>query len=73
MCRPMVFNPDKIRFYDVLRANIIAATTLMSKEENQIRGSIYVLDLSGVGFRHLQVVTPYEAVWLGTTIEVFIR
>jgi hypothetical protein len=70
MCRASAFNPSKHMNYDILRAIGCVIETLLEEEENQIRGLIYLIDLTGLGFNYLSVFTPSQVLRLFKNAEV---
>lgn len=60
--RPGVFDPYKYTNQDMCRVMGICYETLMEDEECQVRGVIHFADGGGVGFPHLTLFTPREAV-----------
>lgn len=62
VARPGVFDPYKFSNADMCRIHGIVYETLMEDEENQIRGYVHFNDGQGVGFSHLTLFTPKEAV-----------
>ncbi|XP_068619992.1 alpha-tocopherol transfer protein-like [Battus philenor] len=60
--RPGVFDPYKYTNQDMCRVMAICYETLMEDEESQIRGLVHFADGGGVGFPHLTLFTPKEAV-----------
>ncbi|XP_063244998.1 alpha-tocopherol transfer protein-like isoform X2 [Bacillus rossius redtenbacheri] len=62
IARPGVFDPYKYTNVDMCRIHGITYETLMEDEENQVRGYVHFADGLGVGFPHLTLFTPREAV-----------
>ncbi|CAK1588061.1 unnamed protein product [Parnassius mnemosyne] len=60
--RPGVFDPYKFTNQDMCRVMAICYETLMEDEESQVRGLVHFADGGGVGFPHLTLFTPKEAV-----------
>ncbi|XP_057334759.1 alpha-tocopherol transfer protein-like [Microplitis mediator] len=60
--RPGVFDPYKFTNVDMCKMHGIAYETLMEDEENQVRGFVHFADGAGVGFPHITLFTPREAV-----------
>ncbi|XP_004933182.1 alpha-tocopherol transfer protein-like isoform X2 [Bombyx mandarina] len=60
--RPGVFDPYKYTNQDMCRVMGICYETLMEDEETQVRGVVHFADGGGVGFPHLTLFTPKEAV-----------
>ncbi|CAH2036011.1 unnamed protein product, partial [Iphiclides podalirius] len=60
--RPGVFDPYKYTNQDMCRVMAICYETLMEDEESQVRGLVHFADGGGVGFPHLTLFTPKEAV-----------
>ncbi|XP_071446333.1 alpha-tocopherol transfer protein-like [Hetaerina americana] len=59
---PGKFDPYKYTNADMCRVHGVVSETLMEDEENQIRGYVHWGDGKGVGFPHLTLFTPREAV-----------
>lgn len=68
--RPGVFNPHKHTNIDFVKIHGLVFETLLEDEENQIRGFVHVIDGAGVGFSHLTLFTPKEAVRIAKNAEV---
>ncbi|XP_013136528.1 PREDICTED: alpha-tocopherol transfer protein-like [Papilio polytes] len=60
--RPGVFDPYKYTNQDMCRVMGICYETLMEDEESQVQGLVHFADGGGVGFPHLTLFTPKEAV-----------
>jgi len=54
------FDPSKYSTSDMMRAHVMTFETLLSDEENQVRGFTYVFDEAGVSWSHLSIWTPSE-------------
>ncbi|XP_046390749.1 clavesin-2-like [Ischnura elegans] len=67
---PGKFDPYKYTNADMCRVHGVVCETLMEDEENQIRGYVHWGDGKGVGFPHLTLFTPKEAVRLAKNGEV---
>ncbi|XP_071446278.1 clavesin-1-like [Hetaerina americana] len=59
---PGKFDPYKYTNTDMCRVHGVIYETLMEDEENQIRGYVHFADGKGVGFPHMTLFTPREAV-----------
>lgn len=59
---PGKFDPYKYTNADMCRVHGVVYETLLEEEENQIRGFVHFADGKGVGFPHLTLFTPREAV-----------
>ncbi|XP_046390750.1 clavesin-2-like [Ischnura elegans] len=59
---PGKFDPYKYTNADMCRVHGVVYETLMEDEENQIRGYVHFADGRGVGFPHMTLFTPREAV-----------
>lgn len=70
MCRASAFNPSKHRNYDILRAIGCVIETLLEEEDNQIRGLVYIIDLTGLGLSYMTVFTPSQVLRLFKNAEV---
>ncbi|XP_044732005.1 alpha-tocopherol transfer protein-like [Chrysoperla carnea] len=62
VARPGVFDPLKYSNADMCRIHGIVYETLMEDELNQIHGFVHFADGQGVGFSHLTLFTPKEAI-----------
>ncbi|XP_032674442.1 alpha-tocopherol transfer protein-like [Odontomachus brunneus] len=62
IARPGVFDPHKYTNADMCKIHGITYETLMEDEESQVRGFVHFGDGAGVGFPHLTLFTPKEAV-----------
>lgn len=65
-----VFDPLKYTNADMCRIHGIVYETLMEDEENQIHGFVHFNDGQGVGFPHLTLFTPREAIRILKNSEV---
>jgi len=54
------FDPSRFTTSDMMRAHILTFETLLTDEENQVRGFTYVLDEESVSWSQLTVWTPSE-------------
>lgn len=54
------FDPARFSTSDMMRAHILTFETLLTNEENQVRGFTYVMDEEGVSWSQLTVWTPSE-------------
>lgn len=66
-----MFDPYRFSNADMCRMHGVVYETLMEDEENQIRGYVHFSDGQGVGFSHLLLFTPKEAVRIVKNGEVY--
>jgi len=58
--RAAAFDPTEFTTSDMMRAHIMTFETLLTDEENQVRGFTYVFDEKAVSWSHLSIWTPSE-------------
>jgi len=58
--RAAAFDPTKFNTSDMMRAHIMTFETLLSDEENQVRGFTYVFDEKSVSWSQLSLWSPSE-------------
>ena len=54
------FDSSKYTVSDLMRAHVMTFETLLSDEENQVRGFTYVFDEKDVSWSHISIWTPSE-------------
>jgi len=54
------FDSSKYSVSDLMRAHVMTFETLLSDEENQVRGFTYVFDEKDVSWSHISIWTPSE-------------
>lgn len=59
--RPRCFDPSRHVNMELLKIHGLTYEVLMENEENQIRGVVHVVDVSGVGMPYMTIFTPKEA------------
>lgn len=68
-----VFDPYKYSNTDMLKVHGLVYETLMENEENQIRGYVHLVDVTGVNLPYMTLFTPKEAVRIVKNAEVNIK